>query len=194
MFLFMGLYDNEESSEEPQEDNYEEPEENEPVKKVIKVKNTKGKETKLSKGFELPEILPKIGMYLGIAILAIALIFIIYLLVQPNILKLKLSPDPSYLIYGYAETTLNVEIKNSFDYSLQDLTLKIVPNDSEAIVIMPSEDIKIAIIGEDEIRKLSYKIGTVGNVNPGKYRIDVELLTPQEIITEKVFWEITDRK
>lgn len=196
MFLFMGLYDTEEDHEESvEEDEYEEePEEDEPVKKVIKVKNTRGKETKLSKGFELPKILPQIGMYLGIALLIAILIFGIYSLTKPNIISLKIKPNPSYLIYDYAETTLNVEIKNGFDYSLQDLTIKVTPNDSESIVVMPSEDAKIAIIGEDESRELNYKIGTVGNVNPGKYKITVELLTSQNIFTKEIFWEIKDRK
>lgn len=194
MFLFMGLYDTDNNDNEEPQDEYEEPqEENEPVKRVIKVKNSKAKDTKLSKNFEIPEIVSKIGMYVGIGILILALIFLVYFLVKPDIIKLKLN-GPSYLIYDYAETTLNVEIKNTFDYSLQDLTLKVKPNDSDSIAVMPSEDIKIQIIGIDESRKLSYKIGTIGNVNPGKYRIDVELLTPQEIITEHIFWEIKDRE
>ena len=137
----------------------EEPEDNEPVKKVIKIKNTKTKEPKLTKKFELPSIIPKIGLYVGIAILLVALIFIIYLAVKPNVLNVKIKPNPSYLIYDYAETTLNVNIKNTFDYSLQDLTIKIKPKDSDSIVVMPLEDIKIPIIGEDESRNLSYKLG-----------------------------------
>lgn len=197
MFLFMGLYDTEEyDNEEAYEksEDYEEPEDNEPVKKVIKIKNTKTKEPKLTKKFELPSIIPKIGLYVGIAILLVALIFIIYLAVKPNVLNVKIKPNPSYLIYDYAETTLNVNIKNTFDYSLQDLTIKIKPKDSDSIVVMPLEDIKIPIIGEDESRNLSYKLASVGNINPGKYRIDIELLTPQEVITESIFWEIKSRK
>ncbi len=195
MFLFMGLYDtdNDNENNEPQEE-YDEPQDNEPIKKVIKIKNTKGKEPKLANSFELPAIIPKIGLYLGIAILLIALIFVIYLVAKPNILSLKISPNPSYLIYDYAETTLNINVKNTFNYNLQDLTIKIKPNDSDSIAVMPSEDIKIQIIGIDESRKLSYKLGTIGNVNPGKYRIDVEILTPQEVITDSIFWEIKDRK
>lgn len=191
----MGLYDTDSDNDnnEPQDD-YEEPQDDEPVKKVIKVKNTKTKEPKLANNFELPPIIPKIGLYVGIAVLLLALIFVIYLVAKPNILNLKISPNPSYLIYDYAETTLNIDIKNTFDYSLQDLTIKIKPNDSDSIAVMPFEDIKIQIIGVDESRKLSYKIGTIGNVNPGKYRIDVEILTPQEIITDSIFWEIKDRK
>lgn len=194
----MGLYD---------EGDYEAPEEtstsNESngVGKAIASANKKPLKDKASKkipsgnsGFDLPEWIRPLAIGLIAVILVIVIGYVIYLGIQPNYLSVSLKPNPSLLIDESSSTKLNVQVENILDYDLKNLELSIIPTDKLSVVILPSDVKKINILGAGETRQFQYDISSIGNINPGEYKITVTLKTSEEVIEEQITWKIQNRE
>ena len=118
----------------------------------------------------------------------------IALLVQPKYLDIDLTPNPSIIIDGYSNTNLEVNITNITDYDLKNVKLSITAIDENSIAIIPSEEKIINVIGSKESRNFIYEIGTIGEITPGKYALNISLKTSEDIIEKKIFWEIKNKK
>lgn len=185
----MGLYDEEQSNGEESEEQVPE-ENNREIGKAIIRANKKGK-PKID--VKLPSNISQIILYvLGLVIL-VGIIWGIYVAMTPDMISAKISPNPTY-IGEKTSATLSVEIRNITDHDISNLILKAVPIDKLSIGVIPSESIKIPIIGQGEKRSFSFELGAIGTPNPGEYGLDITLETPEGISSEKIYWEIATYK
>lgn len=190
----MGLYD-EGDNEEIQETTN-----NEPIGKAIASVNKKPLKDKSNKKipanseFEFPEWL-KTVLIAVIGIILVAIIgYVAYMGFKPDYLSIDLKPNPSYISDGSSSTKLYVEVKNINEYDLKNLELTIIPTDKLSVAVIPSDPKKIAILGANEKRQFEYDVTSIGNISPGEYGITINLKTPEETISEQVFWEIKNHK
>ncbi len=181
----MGLYD--EESNNGEESGEQVPEENNrEIGKAI-IRGSKKPKPKID--LKMPSGISQVILYiLGIVIL-VAVVWGIYVAMSPEMISAKISPNPTY-IGEKTSATLSVEVKNIADHDLTNLILKAVPVDKLSIGVIPSDSIKIPIIGQGEKRSFSFELGTIGNPNPGEYGLDITLETPEGISSEKIYWEI----
>jgi len=196
----MGLYDDDNVEEYDEEEEVEESEEEEePVGKAIASVNKRSLKERVTKipkesNFEFPNWLRQSLIILVIVIIIAIIGYGIFASVKPSLLSTKISPNPSYLVDGYSNTTLILSVKNIYDYDLKNLELTIAPKDKLAIAAIPSEIKKIPILGANEKREFEYELSTIGNINPGEYAISITLKTQEEIIEKSIIWEITNRR
>lgn len=184
----MGLYDEESSTNEESEENIPEANKREIGKAILR----QGKKDKPKIEMKMPSI-SQIVLYVLCAVILVAVVWGIYVTIEPETISTKISPNPTY-IGEKTSATLSVEIKNTEDHSIENLILKAVPVDKLSIGIIPSDSVKIPIIGQGEKRSFSFELGTIGTPNPGEYAIDITLETPEGISSEKIYWEIATYK
>lgn len=108
---------------------------------------------------------------------AIIAVFVIYLVVsslatvvQPKMLEAQLRPNS--ISVDAANTTLYVKVNNVAEYDIYDLRIKIDSADPRNIFIYPRSR-TIPTLGTKESRELTFTVDPLGDIPPGKYRIDI---------------------
>ena len=183
--FFLGLYDD----EIPVSNNIDEI-----GSDIVKINTNKGKRKKTNiKGFfsnlKMPILLNKILITILSVLIILVIFYSIYLILQPSILETEITPNPTFIT---TETTaqLKLTIKNTTDLTLKNISIQTKAIDDTSIVITPSDNINIPILGKGESRNLIYKLTLLDNAKPGIYIINIKVITPAKVYTKQLKWEI----
>jgi len=177
----MGLYDENESDDQG---NAEE------IGKAVAKANRKPKKgSAIASNFEIPELWKNIAIYALIVIFLGVIIYGLYLTLQPNMISYSIKPNP---IYASDETVsqLKIEIENVNDYTLKNTRISVKPVDNVSVVVIPSDDIIIPILGPNEKRSFTYSVEGIGEIPAGEYTIVITSRTPAETYTKNVVWKV----